>query len=84
MPKYVIKSAVNVLTVLEALEGTNFEPVTLTRIAQRTGFNNNICTWALGTLEAKGYAKQLPDKRWMMTTKLLRLAGRLEAAALSD
>jgi DNA-binding IclR family transcriptional regulator len=61
--EYMIEAAAKVLKVLEALEGKDFEPVNITRVAQRTGFNRTFCRSALITLKRVGWAKQLPDSK---------------------
>ncbi len=60
--------------VLEALRGLEFEPVTLKRVSERTGFNANYCFRALQTWEEIGWAKQLEDGRWTVTTQLMRFS----------
>ena len=79
LPKYVTESALNVLHVLEALEGTEFEPVSLERIVERTKHANlsrNKCFRALHTLQAKGYAKQDERGFWSITPRILRFSER--------
>lgn len=75
---YVIDTPLKVLKVLEALEGRAFEPSTITRVQQRTGFTQNFCRRALLTLKQAGYAKQTYDG-WIVGPKLVRFAGRITA-----
>lgn len=61
------------LKVLEALRGTNFEPVSIQRVADRTGFSYDFCRRALLTLKLQGYAAQTPDG-WSLGVKLMEFA----------
>ncbi len=72
---YINDSLARGLKVLEALEGTNFEPVTIQRIQQRTGFTYDFCRRALLTLKLQGFAAQTP-KGWTLGTKFLTLSDR--------
>ncbi|HUF02826.1 MAG TPA: helix-turn-helix domain-containing protein [Aridibacter sp.] len=64
------------LIVLEALEGTLEEPIPITRITERTGFDRNFTMRALRTLRLKGYAVQHLSGDWMLGTKITRFADR--------
>lgn len=66
---YLNESFANGLLVLEALEGMDFEPVNVTRIAQRTGLSYDFCMRALRTLRWKGYAEEIPMQGWRSTGK---------------
>lgn len=63
------------LKVLEALEGTAFEPVTQKRIEQRTGFSRDIVMRTLKTLRLNGYAVQDERGHWTTGRAFIRLAG---------
>lgn len=82
---YVIEAGLKMLKVLEALEGRSYEPVSIQRVAQRTGFSRDICRRSLITLKRAGWAKQTVDG-WMLGAKAENLARRLGASliALSD
>ena len=53
---YEIESLSKGLIVLEALEGTRWEPVSVTVIMERTGFTRDLVDRTLKTLRLKGYA----------------------------
>jgi len=75
---YVMETPQKVLKVLEALEGRAFEPATINRVVQRTGFTQSFCRSALITLKQAGYAKQTFDG-YIIGPKLARFAGRITA-----
>jgi DNA-binding IclR family transcriptional regulator len=85
---YVIDAGAKMMKVLEALEGRNFEPVNIGRVAQRTGFSRDFCRRALITLKKVGWAKQLiPDGRdslFVLGPKAENLARRYGAAMVAD
>lgn len=79
MPKrpdeeYEIEAVTKALMVLEALEGTNFEPVAIDRIMERTNFKRNFCERALKTFRMKGYAIQNERGHWSIGRRFIRLA----------
>jgi DNA-binding IclR family transcriptional regulator len=79
---YTIDAALRTLRVLEALEGTKFEPVTAQRVQQRTGFTYDFCMRALRTLKVAGFAEQTP-KGWTMGPKLLKFSERFNETCLA-
>ena len=74
--EYVMQTPQKVLKVLEALEGRAFEPATINRVVQRTGFTQSFCRSALLTLKEAGYAKRTFDG-WIVGPKLVRFANRI-------
>lgn len=54
--QYEIQSLSQGLIVLEALEGTRWEPVTVPTIMERTGFTRDLVDRTLKTLRLRGYA----------------------------
>jgi DNA-binding IclR family transcriptional regulator len=80
MPDYTIDALAKGLTVLKALEGTRFEPVTLTRISDRTKLDQNYCFRALQTLAAQDFATKTSDGKWMLGKSILKLSDRLNEA----
>lgn len=76
---YAMQTPLKVLKVLEALEGRAFEPATIERVVQRTGFTQSFCRAALITLKQSGYAKQTLDG-YIVGPKLARFASRITAA----
>jgi DNA-binding IclR family transcriptional regulator len=74
---YAIDSGLRLLKVLEALEGTNFEAVTVRRIQQRCGpgYSYDFVMRALRTLKVGGFAAQVPSG-WMVGPKLLLFSTR--------
>lgn len=71
---YVNDNLARGLKVLKALEGANFEPVTIQRVVARTGFTYDFCRRALLTLKIEGLAAQTTNGRWMFGTKFLTLS----------
>jgi len=73
---YAMETPLKVLKVLEALEGRAFEPATINRVVQRTGFTQSFCRSALITLKQAGYAKQTFDG-YIVGPKIIRFANSL-------
>jgi DNA-binding IclR family transcriptional regulator len=71
---YAIDAGLRLLKVLEALEGTQFEPVSIQRVAERTGFTYDFCMRALRTLKIAGFATQNDRGLWAVGPKLLRFS----------
>lgn len=71
---YEIEALSKGLAVLEALEGTAFEPVTQKRIEQRTGFKRDLVMRTLKTLRLRGYAVQNEKGEWTVGPRFIRLA----------
>lgn len=71
------------LVVLEALEGTNFEPVPVQRIIDRTGFKRDFVERALKTYRLRGYAVQNERGEWSMGNRILRLSNDYSKVALA-
>lgn len=70
---YEIESLSKGLIVLEALEGTRWEPVSVTVIMERTGFTRDLVDRTLKTLRLKGYA--ICEKgKWTAGKRAVRLA----------
>lgn len=80
---YVIDAVAKALKVFEALEGRSFEPVSVARVAQRTGFGRDFCFRALKTLKVAGYAKETLDG-WILGPKAEALSRRLSSSLLSQ
>ena len=84
--RYALDTGLRLLKVLEALEGTNFEPVSIQRVQERTKFPYDFCRRALITLKLAGFAAENNGK-WMpgpkpsgsapTSTSLYRLRGPL-------
>ena len=72
--EYEIESLSKGLAVLEALEGTNFEPVPQKRIEQRTEFSRDLVMRSLRTLRLRGYAVQNDRGEWTVGPRFVRLA----------
>jgi len=63
------------LKVLEALEGTNFEPVSIQRVSERSGQSYDFCRRALLTFKLAHYATQA-DRGWQVGPRLLKFSTR--------
>lgn len=81
--KYEIEAASKTLNVLMALEGTNFEPVTVHKVIERTGYSRDFCDRALATLLINGFAVKTDGKKWMLGNKLLRFSERYNETVMS-
>jgi DNA-binding IclR family transcriptional regulator len=71
------------LKVLEALEGTNFEPVSIARIQQRTGYSYDFCRRALITLKLAGFAAETAQG-WTVGPKLMRFGTNFNQAVIAS
>jgi DNA-binding IclR family transcriptional regulator len=71
---YEIESLSKGLAVLEALEGSNFEPVPIKRIIERTQLNRNTVERTLKTFRMRGWAFQDDRGEWMVGSRFLRFA----------
>jgi DNA-binding IclR family transcriptional regulator len=72
---YAIDAGLRMIKVLEALEGTNFEPVSIKRVMERTNFKYDFCFRALRTLKLAGWATESPDG-WQVGPRLLKFSER--------
>lgn len=61
------------LLVLEALEGTSFEPVTLNRIVERSRLPKDTVYRSLRTLRLMGWATNDSRGNWMIGQRFIRL-----------
>lgn len=71
---YEIESLSKGIAVLEALEGTSFEPVPVQRIIDRTGFKRDFVERALKTYRLRGYTVQNDRGEWTVGKRFTRLA----------
>ena len=71
---YEIESLSKALRILEALEGSLKEPLTMAQIIKRTDFSRDICDRSLRTLRLNGYAIQDLSGKWMIGKKIIRFA----------
>ena len=70
---YEIESLSKGLAVLEALEGTRWEPVSVATIIERTGFGRDLVDRTLKTLRLRGYA--ICEKgKWSVGKRFVRVA----------
>ncbi len=80
---YEIESLSKGMAVLEALEGTNFEPVPVSRIVDRTQFSRDFVERSLKTFRMRGYAIQNDRGEWLMGNRLLRLSNNYSQLCLA-
>lgn len=71
--KYANENVVHTIKIIEALEGENFEPVSVKRIMKRSELKYDKCRRVLLTLELLGWAKQTERKEWQAGYKYIRL-----------
>ena len=79
---YALDTGLRLLKVLDALEGTNFEPVSIERVKQRTGFSYDFCRRALITLKQAGYAAE-QNRLWMPGPKVVRFGTNFNEVCLT-
>jgi len=82
---YVNDNGAKLLRVLECLQGREWEPVTINRIASRSGFKRDAARRLLTTLKKTGWAKELPstkERLFVAGPKLENLARSLASAML--
>ncbi|MBD0370302.1 MAG: hypothetical protein ICV60_05665 [Pyrinomonadaceae bacterium] len=79
---YANESLLRGLKVLEALEGTNFEPVSIRRVAERADLPYDFCRRALLTLKLRGFATETA-KGWQAGPKILRFSERFNDLCLA-
>lgn len=79
---YINQPLLDGLRVLKALEGTDFEPVSILRVSQRAGVSYGKCRAALITLEVDGFAKQTV-RGWMLGASILRFSERFAEHCLT-
>jgi DNA-binding IclR family transcriptional regulator len=71
---YEIESVSKALAVLEALEGTAFEPVSVQRIMQRTQLPRDVVDRTLKTFRLRGWAVQNERGEWSVSARFVRFA----------
>ena len=82
---YINDNGAKLLRVLECFEGREWEPVTINRIASRSGFKRDAARRLITTLKKTGWAKELPstkERLFVAGPKLENLARSLARAAL--
>ena len=72
--QYEIEAVTKSLMVLEALEGTAFEPVPVKRIIQRCGLPRDTVERTLKTFRLRGYAVQNAKGEWTIGSRFIRFA----------
>lgn len=83
--KYVNQNVLHTIKIIEALEGVNFEPVTIPVIIERVDILPDIgkkleydkVRRVLITLELLGWAVENDRKEWTLGAKCARLAGKI-------
>ena len=71
---YQIEALSKGLAVLEALEGSGFEPVPIERIMERCHLPKDFVFRALRTLRLRGYAIQNGRGEWSVGNRILRFS----------
>ena len=78
---YTIDALLKGLQVLEALEGTNFEPVNLRRIEERTRLPYDTCMRAMKTLKVAGLATETA-RGWTFSPRFIAFCRRVAGAQI--
>ncbi|HZT60979.1 MAG TPA: hypothetical protein VFA21_20410 [Pyrinomonadaceae bacterium] len=81
--EYQLKTLAKGLRVLLALEGTNFEPVSVQRVAERTKLEYDFCRSALITLKLGGFAAEVAGK-WTVGPKVMRFGANFNELCLAQ
>ncbi len=84
---YIIEAFAKGLKIFECFEGRNFEPVTIKRAMQRSGYPRSYCRDALITLKKLGWAKEIilgRERAFILGHKFENLARSYSASLLSD
>lgn len=71
------------INVLLALEGNEFEPVSIRQVMERTGFSRDFCFRALKTLKLKGFAVESEQGQWSAGPKLLKFSQRYSEVVIA-
>ncbi len=79
---YAVEKVVDAIKVIEALEGANFEPVTIPQIIERVGYipgrgeklKPDAVRRILITLKLVGWAAKSADGKWTIGNGLIRFA----------
>ena len=90
--QYANENAIQTIKVLEALEGTNFEPVTIDKICERVGTISEIdkaLTWdkarrILLTLKLLGWATENDKNEWTLGARILRFSNRYSDVLIAN
>lgn len=77
---YEIAALTKGLAVLEALEGTSFEPVSVKRIINRCQLPRDVVERSLKTYRLRGWADQNDRGDWMIGQRFVRMAQAASAA----
>jgi len=83
---YVIDAGLKLLRLLECVEGRNFEPVTIKRLMQRTGFNRSQVRSLVITAKKGRWLKELvttKERQFIAGPKLENLSRNLATSMLS-
>jgi hypothetical protein len=83
---YVIEAGLKLLRLLECVEGRNFEPVTIGRFMQRTGFNRDLTRRLIITAKKGRWLKELvstKERQFIPGPKLENLSRNLATSMLS-
>ena len=79
---YELDTVLRAVKVLQALEGSNFEPVNIITVQQRSGQTYAFCRSALLTWKKAGFAAQTADG-WTVEPKLMMLSNRFNDVCLA-
>ncbi|HQU84839.1 MAG TPA: hypothetical protein PKY59_17000 [Pyrinomonadaceae bacterium] len=73
---YTNENVVHTIKIIEALEGANFEPVSIQTIMDRTDLKRDKCMRVLMTLKVLGWVAQDSKNNWLVGSKILRFSNR--------
>ena len=80
---YTVEKTLHTLLVLEALEGSLKEPVSIQRVVERTKLPYDAVRRILLTLKFKNWAAQNEKGEWMLGSKLTRFGENFNAVVLA-
>ena len=89
---YKVEKTIETTKVIEALEGANFEPVTIEGIIRRIGpipeldreLKPDAVKRILFTLELLGWAQSNEKKQWLLGAKVLRFSNRYSEVLIAN
>lgn len=89
---YKVEKVIETIKVLEALEGANFEPVSVDTIIKRIGIipeldreiKPDAVKRILFTLELLGWAQSNEKKQWLLGAKILRFSNRYSEVLIAN
>jgi DNA-binding IclR family transcriptional regulator len=89
---YKVEKVIETIKVIEALEGANFEPVSVDTIIRRIGIIPELereikfdaVSRILKTLKLLGWVEETEKKQWLLGAKILRFSNRYSEVLIAN